>query len=90
MKKNGKETEDSRYHGTKLGADAELQAVSILGGPVTSIAEWADQFRAKTMSPREEGATPATSMLSTAPPTPAAVDVEMEAQTPVSQTQPPA
>ena len=99
MKKNGKEAEDARYHGTALGKDSELQSVPILGGPVTSISEWIDQFRAKTMSPRsemervegeagEEGATPATSVLSSAPPTPAA-EVASAAQTPMSQDQPP-
>ena len=99
MKKNGKEAEDSRYHGTALGKDSELQSVSIMGGPVTSISEWIEQFRAKTMSPRSdmegvndeagvEVATPATSILSTAPPTPP-TRVEGEVQTPMSQDQPP-
>ena len=96
MKKNGKEAEDSRYHGTALGKDSELQGVPILGGPVSSISEWMDQFRAKTTTPRsemdvdavEEGATPATSVLSSAPPTPAA-EGAAEAETPVIQDQPP-
>lgn len=98
MKKNGKEAEDTRYHGTALGKDSELQSVPIVGGPVTSISEWVEQFRAEATSPRSdmkgvdeeagaEGATPATSILSTAPPTPA--QVEDEAQTPMSQDQSP-
>lgn len=109
MKKNGREAEDSRYHGTILGGhghdtaaagaaapdESELQPVQILGGPVTSISDWVSQFqlRAKTTSPvseievegAEEGATPATSGLTSAPATPAGVDVEVEGvQTPVS------
>jgi hypothetical protein len=96
MKKNGKDAEDVRYHGTALGRDSELQSVPILGGPVSSIADWIDQFRARTMSPHsemevdadEEGASIATSVLSSAPPTPPA-QAEAEAQTPMSQDQPP-
>ena len=65
---------------------------------MSSISEWMQQFRAKATTPRSdmegvdeeagaEVATPATSILSTAPPTPA--QVEDEAQTPMSQDQPP-
>ncbi len=48
--KNGKEAEDARYHGTALGQDSELQPVQILGGPVTSISEWVNQFRVASAS----------------------------------------
>jgi hypothetical protein len=53
MKKNGKEAEDTRYHGTALGQDSELQPVQILGGAVTSISEWVDQFRVASSSAGE-------------------------------------
>lgn len=82
-----------RTAGTVGNDDSELQSVPILGGPVASISEWVDQYksRAKTMSPRSaleldgadaEGATPATSMLSTAPPSPRRMDVDSPKPTP--------
>lgn len=94
MKKHGKAEEDARYQGTILGKDADLQPVTVTGGPVTSLTDYLEQFKSKATDPvpdregaeEEEGATPATSMLSSAPPSPAAdAQLEGEAGTPMSQ-----
>ncbi|KIX01283.1 uncharacterized protein Z518_09008 [Rhinocladiella mackenziei CBS 650.93] len=73
-KKHSKTGEEFRYQGTILGKDTELQAVSIVGGPAASIAEWTHQFLSGTKSSRAQkdnaAATPATSGISSAPPTP--------------------
>jgi hypothetical protein len=81
LKKSGKtdEASDSRYQGTILGKESDLQPVPIVGGPANSISEWSQQFiNSRTVSPQPagegedegEGPSPATSMLSSAPPTP--------------------
>jgi hypothetical protein len=80
--------------------ESEVQPVQIVGGPVTSISDWVRQFQAQPVSVSdgegdgaEEGATPASSALTSAPATPAGMDVDVEAaHTPlsvgVSQEQP--
>jgi hypothetical protein len=80
--------------------ESELQPVQILGGPVNSISDWVRQFQVRPLpvsdlegDGAEEGATPASSALTSAPATPAGMDVEVEAaHTPlsvvVSQEQP--
>ncbi|OAP63966.1 hypothetical protein AYL99_03193 [Fonsecaea erecta] len=74
-KRHSKTGEEVRYQGTVLGKDTELQSVSIVGGPA-SIAEWAQKSlesmrTASSLRPvQEEGATPATSGISSAPLTP--------------------
>jgi hypothetical protein len=76
LKKHGKADEDARYQGTLLGREAESQAIPILGGPQSSLAEWMEKFKAEHDSPVPEGdesTSPAeSSMLSTAPGTPGA------------------
>ncbi|KIX93150.1 uncharacterized protein Z520_11207 [Fonsecaea multimorphosa CBS 102226] len=75
-KRHSKTGEEVRYQGTVLGKDTELQTVSIVGGPAASIAEWAQKSLASRRTSsnlrpgQEEGATPATSGISSAPLTP--------------------
>ncbi|KAK4945272.1 hypothetical protein LTR10_015431 [Elasticomyces elasticus] len=73
-KKHSKTGEESRYQGTILGKDTELQTVSIIGGPAASIAEWTQQSlstaQTATLPDADEPATPATSGISSAPLTP--------------------
>jgi transcription initiation factor TFIID subunit 3 len=73
-KRHSKTGEESRYQGTALGKDAELQSVGIVGGPAGSIAEWKNQFLASrknsSLTLEGEAATPATSGISSAPLTP--------------------
>lgn len=59
--------EESRFQGSILGKDSEEQAVAIVGGPVSSIAEWGQLIKATTVS---DAVTPATSGISSAPDTP--------------------
>jgi transcription initiation factor TFIID subunit 3 len=44
--------EDLRYQGTLLGKEAEPHAITIVGGPASSIQEWGEQLRSRTISPR--------------------------------------
>ena len=92
MKKHGKADEDIRYQGTVLGKDQEPHAVPITGGPVSSLPEWIDQFTSKPVSSpvdvEEEGMTPASSTLSSAPQSPHDVDYEETTQTPMSHDTP--
>lgn len=57
-----------------LGKELELQAVTIVGGPAASITEWTQNSlsRPQISSPHDEdaAATPATSGISSAPPSP--------------------
>lgn len=81
-KKHSKTGEESRFQGTLLGKDADLQQVTIVGGPASSMAEWTRLALSRnTSSPRphshqasqahtDEAATPASSGISSAPPTP--------------------
>ncbi|KIW64935.1 hypothetical protein PV04_07235 [Phialophora macrospora] len=73
-KRHSKTGEESRYQGTVLGKDGELQSVAIVGGPAASIAEWANQSLASMkfsgLRSGEYAATPATSGISSAPLTP--------------------
>lgn len=39
-KKHSKTAEESRFEGTLLGKDADLQPISIAGGPVESLSQW--------------------------------------------------
>ncbi|KAK6372962.1 hypothetical protein LTR64_004881 [Lithohypha guttulata] len=39
-KKHSKTAEESRFEGTMLGRDADLQPVSIAGGPIGSLSQW--------------------------------------------------
>lgn len=66
-KKHSKTGEDSKFQGSVLGRDSEEQAVVIVGGPVSSIAEWGQQIKNSAVS---SAATPATSGISSAPDTP--------------------
>lgn len=72
-KKHSKTGEESRYQGTVLGKEVEVQAVTIVGGPAVSIAE----FTQKSLSAPNDDAmalievtSPATSGISSAPSTP--------------------
>jgi len=69
-KRQNKTGEDTRYQGSVLGKDAELQGVSIVGGPFTKISEWRKEAQTARSNSRVEGATPATSGISSAPMTP--------------------
>ncbi|OAG36047.1 hypothetical protein AYO21_09765 [Fonsecaea monophora] len=76
-KRHSKTGEAVRYQGTVLGKDTELQAVTIVGGPAASIAEWTQKSFAATRASSslrpgqdEDAATPATSGISSAPLTP--------------------
>jgi len=82
-KKHSKTGEESRYQGTVLGKELELQTVTIVGGPAASIAEWTQNSlsRPQTSSPHDEdaaAATPATSGISSAPPSPINPDLLSE------------
>jgi hypothetical protein len=65
-----------------LGKELELQTVTIVGGPAASIAEWTQNSlsRPQTSSPHDEdaAATPATSGISSAPPSPINPDLLSE------------
>ncbi|RVX73649.1 hypothetical protein B0A52_02539 [Exophiala mesophila] len=80
-KKHSKTGEESRFQGTVLGKDADLQQVTIVGGPASSMAEWTKLALSGINTPRshsylasqshtEEAATPASSGISSAPLTP--------------------
>lgn len=69
-KRQSKTGEESRYQGSVLGKDAELQAVSIVGGPVTKISEWRRQAQTARSNSTVAAATPATSGISSVPMTP--------------------
>lgn len=94
LKKHGKAEEDVRYQGTILGRDTEVQPVTVTGGPATSLSNFLEQFKSRTTgtpadgegADEDEGASPATSALSSAPPSPtAAIQVSGDAKTPMSQ-----
>jgi transcription initiation factor TFIID subunit 3 len=69
-KRQGKTGEESRYQGSVLGKDAELQGVNIVGGPVTKISEWRRKAQTARSNSIVAGATPATSGISSVPMTP--------------------
>ncbi|EXJ77871.1 hypothetical protein A1O3_09030 [Capronia epimyces CBS 606.96] len=71
--KHSKTGEESRYQGTVLGKESEVQSVTIVGGPATSIAEWTQKSlsaSAKNNAWPPEAMSPATSGISSAPLTP--------------------
>ncbi|KAL6250809.1 hypothetical protein RBB50_003112 [Rhinocladiella similis] len=70
-KRHSKTGEESRYQGTVLGKDIELQSVAIVGGPAASLSEWAQKSFSRP------GASPATSGISSAPLTPIDDDLSM-------------
>jgi transcription initiation factor TFIID subunit 3 len=71
-KKHSKTGEESRYQGTALGKELDAQPIHIVGGPAGSITDWRRQSMspARSSSQPVEGATPATSGISSAPLTP--------------------
>ena len=80
-KKHSKSGEETRYHGTLLGKDAEDQTVVIVGGPVSSLQEWdmkVKSSRAASHPPSTAAPTPATSGISSAPDTPIGIGEEEE------------
>ncbi|KAI9744577.1 MAG: hypothetical protein M1818_002106 [Claussenomyces sp. TS43310] len=48
MKKFDKSEDTSRYHGTILGASGEPRHITVEGGDVTSITEWAEKLRKRS------------------------------------------
>lgn len=71
LKKRQSKTGDaSRYQGSVLGKDTELQDVNIVGGPVTKISEWRREAQTARSNSVVAGATPATSGISSVPMTP--------------------
>ncbi|KIW20931.1 hypothetical protein PV08_01510 [Exophiala spinifera] len=77
-KKHSKTGEESRYQGTVLGKDNELQSVAIVGGPAASLSEWAQKsFSRREAFDPKEAASPATSGISSAPLTPIDDDLSM-------------
>ncbi|KAJ9643267.1 hypothetical protein H2204_002163 [Knufia peltigerae] len=78
-KKHSKTGEESRYQGTVLGKDIELQSVAIVGGPAASLSEWAQKSFSQASNATEptDGDSPATSGISSAPPTPIDDDLSM-------------
>ncbi|EHY59515.1 hypothetical protein HRR83_001207 [Exophiala dermatitidis] len=73
-KKHSKTGEESRYQGTVLGKDPDVQSVTIVGGPAATIAEWTQNSltasAANNSSALRAGTSPATSGISSAPLTP--------------------
>ncbi|KAL2444293.1 hypothetical protein ABEF94_015787 [Exophiala dermatitidis] len=73
-KKHSKTGEESRYQGTVLGKDPDVQSVTIVGGPAATIAEWTENSltasAANNSSTLGAGTSPATSGISSAPLTP--------------------
>ncbi|KAL2444377.1 hypothetical protein ABEF95_016470 [Exophiala dermatitidis] len=73
-KKHSKTGEESRYQGTVLGKDPDVQSVTIVGGPAATIAEWTQNSlsasAANNSSAMGAGTSPATSGISSAPLTP--------------------
>ena len=65
-KKHSKTGEESRYQGSVLGKDAEIQHVVVAGGP--NIMSWESSARPRAVSP--EARTPAASGTSSVSPTP--------------------
>lgn len=48
MKKFDKTEDMSRYHGTILGAAQEPKPVSVEGGDITSVKDWAEKLRKRS------------------------------------------
>ncbi|EXJ88718.1 hypothetical protein A1O1_05650 [Capronia coronata CBS 617.96] len=72
-KKHSRTGEESRFQGTILGKETEVQSVVITGGPSASLAEWTQSWLSaskKNSTADDEITSPATSGISSAPSTP--------------------
>lgn len=68
-KKHSKTADDTKYQGTSLGKDNELQSVTIAGGPADSLSDWQLQQHRQPTS-LNQGASPLSSGISSAPTSP--------------------
>lgn len=66
-KKHSKTAEESRYQGTVLGKDSELQPVAIAGGSVDNLSQWSAR---RSRAAAAEKATSESSAMSSALSTP--------------------